>query len=104
MDQQSEYGSREISGMMNNISSMQGQVVDKGEQLKCLEKALQIRQEEENTQVISLLRDEEMHKMKNTITQTKQKMREVYQKRIEELKGELLKQQEHIQAQKGDYD
>jgi hypothetical protein len=36
-----------------------------------LEKALEIRNEEENTQVISLLKDEEMSKVKNVVAGAK---------------------------------
>jgi hypothetical protein len=36
--------------------------------LECLEKALEIRGEEENNAVVMLLKDEEMNKVKNVVS------------------------------------
>lgn len=77
---------------------------EKGQQLECLEKALQIRGEEENTAVIKLLKDEEMSKVKNVISKAKSDMKVAYEARIEKLKAELKKQKDAIDQQKGGYD
>lgn len=77
---------------------------EKGQQLECLEKALQIRGEEENTAVIKLLKDEEMSKVKDTISRAKSDMKVAYEARIEKLKAELKKQKDAVDQQKGGYD
>lgn len=97
MNEEQQYSQKEITGMMGNIQSMQSSIQNKGEQLQCLQQALQIRQEEENTQVIKLLKDEEMSKVKNVISSAKTQMKEAYKKRIEELKSELNKQKQGIE-------
>lgn len=90
--------------MMGNIENMQSSISSKGEQLQCLENALEIRQEEENTQVIKMLKDEEMTKVKSVISSAKDHMKEAYAKRIATLKEELQKQKQGIEAEKGNYD
>lgn len=89
MSEEQEYSQKEIEGMMSHIKSMENSVQNKGEQLECLEKALEIRGEEENNAVVMLLKDEEMNKVKNVVSQSKSKMKEAYQQRIHELKEEL---------------
>mgnify|MGYP003350916866 CR=1 FL=1 len=46
--------------------------------MECLEKALEIRGEEENNAVIMMLKDEEMNKVKKVVGESKSKMREAY--------------------------
>lgn len=104
MAQEEQYSQKEINGMMGNIQNMQSSISSKGEQLQCLENALEIRQEEENTQVIKMLKDEEMTKVKSVISSAKDHMKEAYAKRIATLKEELQKQKSGIEAEKGNYD
>lgn len=51
-----------------------------------------------------LLKDEEMSKVKNVVSEAKKSMRVAYEKRIEDLKNELKKQKDNIDQQKGSYD
>lgn len=104
MSEEEQYSEKEINGMMGNIQNMQTSISSKGEQLQCLEQSLQIRQEEENTQVIRLLKDEEMSKVKSVITEAKQKMKDSYKQRISDLKAELANQKKGIEQEKGSYD
>lgn len=91
MTQEQQFSQKDINERLSSISDSQNQVSEKGQQLECLEKALQIRGEEENTAVIKLLKDEEMSKVKDTISKAKSDMKVAYEARIEKLKTELKK-------------
>lgn len=104
MTQEQQYSQKDISERMSSISDSQNQVSEKGQQLECLEKALQIRGEEENTAVIKLLKDEQMSKVKDVISKAKTDMKVAYEARIEKLKSELKKQKDAVDQQKSGYD
>ena len=67
MTKQEEYESSQISNQMIRINKIEGQINDKEEQAKCIEEALQIRKEEENEQVIRMLKDEELTKVSKIV-------------------------------------
>lgn len=104
MSQEQQFSNSEISGEMQKIRSMQSQITNKNEQLQCLEQALQIRAEEEDEEVVKLLKDEEMNKVKSVISQTREKMKKQYEERIKDLKEQLDKQKDSIEQEKSGYD
>lgn len=46
--------------------------------------------------MISLLKDEEMSKVKSVVSEAKKQMKDAYMERVKELKDELKRQQEGI--------
>lgn len=83
---------------------MQESLMSKNDQLKCLEQALEIKQEEENEQVIRLLKDEEMSKIKSVVKTARSKMSQSYKKRISDLKKSLEEQKQKISREKDSFD
>lgn len=104
MDQEQQYSENEINGIVNSVQGMQESLLSKNDQLKCLEQALEIKQEEENEQVIRLLKDEEMNKIRSVVKSARSKMSDSYKKRIETLKKNLEEQKSKISREKESFD
>lgn len=100
MTKQEEYENSQISSQMLRMNKIESQISDKEEQARCIEEALQIRKEEENEQVVKMLRDEELTKVSQVVKEAQKKMKEQMEHRMSKLQERLRAQEANMNDEK----
>lgn len=75
------------------MNKIEEDIVNKEDQARCVEEALEIRKEIENEEVIKMIKEEELNSVSKVVSSAKKKMQEEMTKRMEVLQKRLKYQE-----------
>ena len=86
------------------MNKVEEEIGTKEDQARCVEEALEIRKEEENQQVVKMIKEEELESVGKVVQQAKEKMQKEMMKRMEVLQKRLKYQEQAMQDEKSGVD